>query len=99
MYPASGLLSALGGNFAFECASWALVEPLEWVLSRCYQQLRQRGQKKEQALREEDTERRFEYGKSGESEGLPGRYISLDQGTEDSRTQSSKYVMGVIRDG
>lgn len=31
------------------------------------------GREKEQTLREENTERRFEGGKSGESEGLPGR--------------------------
>lgn len=34
------------------------------------------GQEKDPTWREENTERRFERGKSGESEGLPGKYIA-----------------------
>lgn len=49
------------------------------MLSRCYYQLRQWGQEEGPPVREEDAERKLGHDEPGESEGLPGRYISRPQ--------------------
>lgn len=93
--PLSGLLSASGVNFAFQCPPWSLwceclvVAIINW----------NSGDKRKQQLREEDTERKFGYGEPKESEGLPDRYISRpwDGRVWNSGEQAGfKYVMGVI---